>query len=51
MADKLDTHLYTIGDPLRDDLAGQMIEALTTLPDEALQRRRGRTSLRVLRIR
>jgi hypothetical protein len=37
MADKLVTHIYKIGDPLRDDLAGQMIEALTTLPDEALQ--------------
>jgi hypothetical protein len=37
MADKLSTHIYKIGDPLRDDLAGQMIEALTALPDEALQ--------------
>jgi hypothetical protein len=37
MADKLTSHIYKIGDPLRDDLAGQMIEALTTLSDEALQ--------------
>ena len=28
--------IVKIGDPLRLDLAGQMIEALTTLPDEAL---------------
>lgn len=35
MADKLEQHIYTIGDPLRNDLAGQMIEALTALPKEA----------------
>jgi hypothetical protein len=35
--DKLKAHIDVIGDPLRDDLAGQMIEALTTLPDEALK--------------
>jgi phosphatidylserine/phosphatidylglycerophosphate/cardiolipin synthase-like enzyme len=35
--DKLKAHIPVIGDPLRDDLAGQMIEALTTLPDEALK--------------
>ncbi|GGP25076.1 phospholipase D-like domain-containing protein [Silvimonas amylolytica] len=29
--------LYTIDDPLRNDLAGQMIEALTVLPDAAQQ--------------
>ena len=39
MADKLKPHIYKIGDQLRNDLAGQMIEALTTLPDEALQNR------------
>ncbi len=39
MADKLTPHIYKVGDKLRDDLAGQMIEALTTLPDEALQNR------------
>jgi phosphatidylserine/phosphatidylglycerophosphate/cardiolipin synthase-like enzyme len=39
MADKLKPHIYKVGDPLRNDLAGQMIEALTTLPDEALQNR------------
>lgn len=33
LEDKIDK----IGAPLRVDLAGQMIEALTTLPDEALQ--------------
>lgn len=39
MADKLTPHIYKVGDQLRNDLAGQMIEALTTLPDEALQNR------------
>jgi hypothetical protein len=37
MTDKLSDHLYKIGDPLRDDLAGEMIGALTALPDEADQ--------------
>ena len=36
MADKLDRHIAVPGDPLRVDLAGQLIEALTTLSDEAL---------------
>lgn len=35
LADKLSTHIYTIGDPLRNDLAGDMIDALTSLPKEA----------------
>jgi phosphatidylserine/phosphatidylglycerophosphate/cardiolipin synthase-like enzyme len=35
MADKLTDHIYKPGDPLRNDLAGQMIEALTTFPAEA----------------
>jgi phosphatidylserine/phosphatidylglycerophosphate/cardiolipin synthase-like enzyme len=39
MADKLSSHIYTIGDTLRDDLAGEMIEALTTLPEEAAKTR------------
>ncbi|MBN3850935.1 nuclease [Paraburkholderia sp. Ac-20342] len=37
LVDKLQKHIYTIGDPLRNDLAGEMIEALTTLPKEAAQ--------------
>lgn len=37
MADKLTQHIYTIGDPLRNDLAGEMIDALTALPKEAAQ--------------
>jgi len=36
MVDKLKTHIEKIDDRLRLDLAGQMIEALTTLSDEAL---------------
>ena len=36
MVDTLKTHIDKIGDPLRMDLAGQMIEALTSLSDEAL---------------
>jgi phosphatidylserine/phosphatidylglycerophosphate/cardiolipin synthase-like enzyme len=36
MADKLDRHIAVPGDPLRVDLAGQLIEAVTTLSDEAL---------------
>jgi phosphatidylserine/phosphatidylglycerophosphate/cardiolipin synthase-like enzyme len=36
LVDRLKTHIDTIGDPLRMDLAGQMIEALTSLSDEAL---------------
>jgi phosphatidylserine/phosphatidylglycerophosphate/cardiolipin synthase-like enzyme len=35
MVEELKTHITKIGDPLRVDLAGQMIEALTTLSDEA----------------
>jgi phosphatidylserine/phosphatidylglycerophosphate/cardiolipin synthase-like enzyme len=35
LADKLDKHIDIVGDPLRNDLAGQLIEALTTLSDEA----------------
>ena len=35
MADKLDRHIAISGDPLRVDLAGQLIEAVTTLSDEA----------------
>jgi phosphatidylserine/phosphatidylglycerophosphate/cardiolipin synthase-like enzyme len=35
MADKLEQHIDKIGDLLRDDLAGELIEALTTLSDEA----------------
>ena len=37
MTDKLKDHIYTISDKLRVDLAGDMIEALTTLPVEAVQ--------------
>ncbi len=37
-ADKLVDHIYKIGDALRDDLAGQMIEALTALPEEAAEK-------------
>lgn len=36
MVDVLKARIVTIGDQLRMDLAGEMIEALTTLPDEAL---------------
>ena len=36
MADKLDRHIDIVGDPLRNDLMGQLIEALTTLSDEAV---------------
>jgi phosphatidylserine/phosphatidylglycerophosphate/cardiolipin synthase-like enzyme len=36
LVDKLKAHIEQIDDPLRLDLAGQMIEALTTLSDEAL---------------
>ena len=36
MASALEAHIDKPGDPLRVDLAGQMIEALTTLSDEAL---------------
>jgi phosphatidylserine/phosphatidylglycerophosphate/cardiolipin synthase-like enzyme len=32
---RLEAHIDKIGDPLRDDLAGQLIEALTTLSGEA----------------
>jgi len=35
MVDELQAHISKEGDPLRLDLAGQMIEALTTLSDEA----------------
>ena len=35
LAERLEAHIDKIGDPLRDDLAGQLIEALTTLSDEA----------------
>jgi phosphatidylserine/phosphatidylglycerophosphate/cardiolipin synthase-like enzyme len=35
--DRLEAHITKIGDPLREDLAGQMIEALTALSDEAVQ--------------
>jgi len=35
MVDELKTHIIQAGDQLRLDLAGQMIEALTTLSDEA----------------
>jgi phosphatidylserine/phosphatidylglycerophosphate/cardiolipin synthase-like enzyme len=35
MADKLDRHIAISRDPLRVDLAGQLIEAVTTLSDEA----------------
>jgi phosphatidylserine/phosphatidylglycerophosphate/cardiolipin synthase-like enzyme len=38
MADKLEQHIDKIGDPLRDDLAGELIEALTSLSDEAGER-------------
>jgi phosphatidylserine/phosphatidylglycerophosphate/cardiolipin synthase-like enzyme len=37
MADVLEGHIVKPGDTLRADLAGQMIEALTTLSDEAQQ--------------
>ncbi len=36
MADKLDRHIDIVGDPLRNDLMGQLIEALTTLSNEAV---------------
>ncbi len=36
MADKLSSHIYKVGDSLRDELAGQMIEALLALPKEAV---------------
>src|SRR5580692_6418904 len=36
MVDKLEAHIDKIGDPLRDDLAGELIEALTRLSDEAV---------------
>ena len=36
LADRLDAHIMKPGDTLRQDLAGEMIEALTTLSDEAL---------------
>jgi phosphatidylserine/phosphatidylglycerophosphate/cardiolipin synthase-like enzyme len=35
MAEKLDAHIDKIGDPLRTDLEGELIEALTALSDEA----------------
>jgi len=35
MADKLNVHIEKIYDPLRIDLEGELIEALTTLSDEA----------------
>jgi phosphatidylserine/phosphatidylglycerophosphate/cardiolipin synthase-like enzyme len=35
MADALAQHIDKIGDTLRDDLAGQLTEAITTLSDEA----------------
>src|SRR5271166_513666 len=35
MVDELKAHIIQAGDPLRLDLAGQMLEALTTLSDEA----------------
>ena len=35
MVDELKAHIIQPGDPLRLDLAGQMLEALTTLSDEA----------------
>jgi phosphatidylserine/phosphatidylglycerophosphate/cardiolipin synthase-like enzyme len=37
MVDELKQHIVKQNDPLRMDLAGQMIEALTTLSDEAAQ--------------
>jgi hypothetical protein len=37
MLSELKSHIEKPGDPLRADLAGQMIEALTSLPDEAAQ--------------
>ncbi len=37
LADKLKDHIYKIGDPLRDDLAGEMIDALSALSQEAIQ--------------
>ncbi|HUI13914.1 MAG TPA: nuclease [Xanthobacteraceae bacterium] len=37
LADKLSDHIYKIGDPLRDDLAGEMIDALSSLSQEAVQ--------------
>jgi phosphatidylserine/phosphatidylglycerophosphate/cardiolipin synthase-like enzyme len=36
MVEKLDQHIYEVGDSLRDDLMGELIEALTTLSDEAV---------------
>jgi phosphatidylserine/phosphatidylglycerophosphate/cardiolipin synthase-like enzyme len=35
LVERLEAHITKIGDPLREDLAGQMIEALTALSDEA----------------
>jgi hypothetical protein len=35
MVAKLEAHITVLGDPLRVDLAGQLLEALTTLSDEA----------------
>jgi hypothetical protein len=32
----LEDHIDKVGDPLRDDLMGELVEALTTLSDEAL---------------
>ena len=37
LADRLQGHIENLDDPLRKDLAGEMIEALTTLSDEAAQ--------------
>ncbi len=37
MAEKLEAHITVPGDPLRVDLAGQLLEALTTLSDEAAE--------------
>jgi PLD-like domain len=37
MLSELKSHIEKPDDPLRADLAGQMIDALTSLPDEALQ--------------
>jgi phosphatidylserine/phosphatidylglycerophosphate/cardiolipin synthase-like enzyme len=36
IADKLDAHIEKIEDPLRIDLEGELIDALTTLTDEAV---------------
>lgn len=35
LVDRLVSHIYSIGDPLRNSLAGDMIEALKMLPTEA----------------